>query len=142
MADGWSVREIAQLVGEGLAVLGFASGGLVYIGTHNQKHKEIDAVGANHEERLDKVEQNDNCEVLHCPIRAEFPIVQDRQNRLVEGMQGINGKLDCLIDRAGRTERLEVKMDASERDRHEINQKLDAISRELGELTGALKFKG
>jgi hypothetical protein len=131
---GWTIGEIIKVTGEGLAFVGLAVSSLAYIGYHKAQHEREN-------EKLSEVAAH--CVLmrqLHDVTMESCPIVRvsERQDHIVENVGVVVRKLDQLVEKTVRVERLEAKMDISALDRQRLNDKVDAIGSKLDELRGHL----
>ena len=103
-----------------------------WAGYHKRRHEDLDTTCLNLDKRLTDLWEVHDEQMKICPVT----ILQDRQEHVIKNQDAMQDKLDHLIERTNRVERLEAKMDASEKDRSSMNTKLDRLIDTVGQLRG------
>jgi DNA repair exonuclease SbcCD ATPase subunit len=119
---------VVGMVSGGISLGGSLLAAAAWLGYHRRQHKDLD-------ETLSGLLKEHKDNMATCPI----DMVRDRQDRVINDIKGMDGKLNHLIEKSRRVERLEAKMDTSEKDRANINGKLDKVVEQLHELKGIIE---
>ena len=109
-AESYPSGFLAALVALALAFMGVIARGWIYIGYHKKTHEAEAAFNKETALKVSTLQEAHDIRTATCPIH----IVEAKQAIVFESVESIQDKLDHLIDRTNRIERLEAKMDASE----------------------------